>query len=199
MADHSRGRPGWLHVGPLEGRLTRAWEPGVFPPAESLLAIMTIAAVPRRLATQLAAHLSGGIVVGPGAVPDLPGFTYLREVELPLQAGTWEVSAGVYDPARRAIGVGSVPSPSVSVAAHELGHAVDDMDDRASQETFWLALHARRAAHLAPPYRQDVAELFAECFACLLTRRARRLIQLLGEESAAQQVYAWLSGRYGIG
>ncbi|NUP22190.1 MAG: hypothetical protein HOZ81_40245 [Streptomyces sp.] len=200
MAGQSRGRPGWLHVGALEARLERAWPPGAFPPAETLIAIMTLSAVPRPLGTRLAAHLVGGIVVGPGSVPDLPGFEAMRGVELPLQQGSWESSAGVYDPSRRRVGVGSMPSPSVSVAGHELGHAADHMDGLPSRSPFWLALHARTAPRLPPPYREDGAELFAEAFGCLLTRRARRLIQLFdGDEHAAQQAYTWLSGRYAIG
>ncbi|MEV5503552.1 hypothetical protein AB0M50_49925, partial [Nonomuraea fuscirosea] len=51
----------------------------------------------------------------------------------------------------------------------------------------------RRAAE------QSSDELFAEAFACVLTRRARRLIGLFGDEHAAQQAYTWLAGRYGIG
>ncbi|MFD1938473.1 MULTISPECIES: hypothetical protein [Nonomuraea] len=200
MADRSRGRPGWLHVGPLEARLTRAWDPGAFPPAPTLLAIMTLSAVPRALATRLADHLTGGIVVGTGAVPDLPGFESLRDRPLPVQAGSWERSAGVYDPGQRRIGVGSVPSPSVSVCGHELGHAVDDLDGRASQSEFWVVLHALRGSRLEPPYRQDVTELFAECFAAVLTRRAARLLRLLdGDEASAYRVYRWLCERYRLG
>ncbi|MFC4011207.1 hypothetical protein ACFOY2_28550 [Nonomuraea purpurea] len=199
MASQSRGRPGWLHVGALEPRLTRAWDPFAFPPAETLLAIMTLAAVPPMLGRRLAAHLSGGVVIGPGAVPDLPGFEPLRGIRLPVQEGSWERSAGVYDPVRRRIGVGSVPSPSVSVCGHELAHAVDHLDDKPSHSEFWIVLHALRAPYLPPPYRQDVAELFAECFACVLTRRASPLIRLLGDERVAQRAYTWLAGRYGIG
>ncbi|MEV1005060.1 hypothetical protein [Nonomuraea sp. NPDC050202] len=160
---------------------------------------MTLAAVPRALGTRLATHLDGGIVVGPGAVPDLPGFEQLRGVPLPVQQGGWERSAGVYDPTRRAIGVGSVPSPSVSVAGHELGHATDDLDGMPSQGPFWTALHAASAGRLAPPYRDMVTELYAEAFACVLVRRARRLINLLADEHTAQQAYTWLAERYGIG
>lgn len=199
MAGQSRGRPGWLHVGALEHRLTRAWNPGTFPPAEALVAVMTLSAVPRALGTRLAAHLDGGLVIGVGAVPDLPGFEPLRGVALPVQEGGWEHSAGIYDPGRRRIGVGSVPSPSISVMGHELGHAMDHLEDMPSRGAFWSHLHDLRAAHLAPPFRQDVAELYAEAFACVLTRRARRLIALFGDEDAAQRAYLWLSGRYGIG
>ncbi|MFI6743233.1 hypothetical protein ACIBI9_61020 [Nonomuraea sp. NPDC050451] len=199
MASQSRGRPGWLHVGALEERVHRAWDPGTFPPAETLLAIMTLSAVPRALGARLAAHLDGGIVVGPGAVPDLPGFEHLRGIPLPVQQGGWERSAGVYDPTRRRIGVGSVPSPSVSVAGHEVGHAADDMDGMPSHAPFWTALHAASAERLAPPYREAVTELYAEAFACVLVRRARRLIQLFGDEHAAQQAYTWFAGRYGLG
>ncbi|WP_327092544.1 hypothetical protein OIE66_18480 [Nonomuraea sp. NBC_01738] len=200
MADQSRGRPGWLHVGPLEERLTRAWPTGTFPSAENLLAIMTIAAIPRALATQLAGHLAGGIIIGPGAVPDLPGFEHLRSIPLPLQAGEWDRSAGVYDPQTRRIGIGSVPTPSVSVAAHEVAHALDHAQGAPSRSPFWVTLHAQLASRLAPPYRHDVGELFAESFAAALTKRARRLIQLMGDdEPSAQQVYTWLAGRYGIG
>jgi hypothetical protein len=163
------------------------------------LAIMTLSAVPRALGARLAAHLEGGVVVGPGAVPDLPGFETLRGVELPVQQGGWERSAGIYDPNQRRIGVGSVPSPSVSVAGHELGHAADHMEGLQSRGEFWSRLHSSRAPHLAPPYGQDVAELYAEAFACVLIRRARRLIQLFGDEDAARHAYLWFSGRYGIG
>ncbi|MFB4278395.1 MULTISPECIES: hypothetical protein [unclassified Nonomuraea] len=160
---------------------------------------MTLSAVPRALGTRLAAHLDGGIVVGPGAVPDLPGFERLRGVPLPAQQGGWERSAGVYDPTWRAIGVGSVPSPSASVAGHELGHATDDMDGMPSQGPFWTALHASCAERLDPPYRAMVTELYAEAFACVLVRRARRLIHLFADEHAAQQAYTWFTGQYGIG
>ncbi|MEV4113395.1 hypothetical protein [Nonomuraea sp. NPDC049695] len=200
MASHSRGRPGWLHVGALEERVHRVWDARTFPPAESLLAIMTLAAVPQALGRRLAAHLDGGIIVGPGSVPDLPGFEGLRGVPLPVQQGGWERSAGVYDPSRRTIGIGSVPSPSVSVAGHELGHATDHLDDLPSDGPFWTALHAANAQRLAPPFRQMRKELYAEAFACVLVRRARRLIQLFGgDEQAARETYLWLSGRYGIG
>jgi hypothetical protein len=62
-------------------------------------------------------------------VPDLAGFETLRQIRLPVQQGLWERSAGVYDPHRRRIGVGTVPSSSVSVMGHELGHATDHMED----------------------------------------------------------------------
>ncbi|GAB2942395.1 hypothetical protein GCM10027203_50980 [Nonomuraea fastidiosa] len=199
MASQSRGRPGWLHVGALEDRVRRAWDPGAFPPAETLLAIMTLSAVPRVLGDRLADHLHGGIIVGPGSVPDLPGFEHLRGTSLPVQQGWWDRSAGVYDPARRAIGVGSVPSPSAGVAAHELGHALDDMDGMPSQSPFWMGLHARSARWLAPPYRETVTELYAEAFACVLVRRARRLIQLFDDEHTARLAYTWFASRYGIG
>lgn len=199
MAGHGRGRPGWLHVGPLEERLTRGWDPGVFPDAGLLLGVMTLAAVPRGLAVRLAAHLSGGICLGPGAVPDLRGFESLRDVRLPVQDGGWDRSPGVYDPVARRIGVGTVPSPSVSVCGHELGHACDHMDGFPSRAQLWAGLHRQCADHLASPYREDAGELFAECFACVLTRRVTRLIRLLGDEARAEGVYHWLSGRYGIG
>jgi len=160
---------------------------------------MTLAAVPRVLGLRLADHLSGGLVVGPGAVPDLPDFEKLRAIPLPQQQGTWERSAGVYDPFLRRIAVGSVPSPSVNVCGHELGHALDDSDGRPSGDPWWTVLHATRRHHLAPPYREDASELFAESFACVLTRRATRLIRLLGDEQAARQVYQWMAERYGIG
>jgi len=179
--------------------LTRSWEPGTFPPAETLLAILTLAAIPQALATRLSTHLSGGIAVGPGSVPDLPGFEWLRGVALPLQAGRWERSAGVYDPRQRRIGVGSAPSPSVSVCGHEIGHATDHMDRLPSHSPFWTGLHTRTRDRLRPPYRDDVTELFAEAFACVLTRRATRLLHLIGEESEAEHVYHRLSGQYGIG
>ncbi|MFI7049020.1 hypothetical protein [Streptosporangium sandarakinum] len=199
MADRSRGRPGWLHVGPLESRLIRHWNPDTFPPAETLLAVLTLSALPQALAARLAAHLSGGIVIGPGAVPDLPGFEGLRGVPLPVQAGSWERTAGVYDPLRRRVGIGSASSPSISVCGHELGHAVDHMENRPSQAQWWSGLHARRCVHLPPPYRQDVGELFAESFACVLTRRVSRLIALIGDEPEAEGIYHWMAGRYGIG
>ncbi|WP_377237691.1 hypothetical protein [Planobispora takensis] len=199
VADHSTGRPGWLHVGPLEPRLRRHWDPGTFPPAETLLAVLTLSALPRALSVRLAVHLSGGVVIGPGAVPDLPGFGWLRGVPLPVQAGAWERSSGVYDPRRRRIGVGSAPSPSVSVCGHELGHAVDHMEDRPSGSEWWSRLHSRRGPYLHPPYRQDAGELFAESFACVLTRRVTRLIGLVEDEAAAEEIYHWMAGRYGIG
>ncbi|WP_431921288.1 hypothetical protein [Nonomuraea jabiensis] len=180
--------------------MIRAWDPDTFPPAECILTIMTLAAVPRGLATRLSAFLVGGITVGAGAVPDLPGFENLRNVDLPLQAGTWDRSPGVYDPARRRIGVGSAPSPSISVAAHELGHAVDDLDGHPSQSTFWISLHDLLASALIPPFQESVREWYAEAFACVLTRRARQLVRLMGDdESAAQQAYQWFARRYGIG
>ncbi|MFI6603730.1 hypothetical protein ACIBHX_46505 [Nonomuraea sp. NPDC050536] len=200
MSSHSRGRPGWLHVGPLEERVVRAWPPQAFPPAPALLAIMTLAAVPQGLARRLAAHLTGGIVIGVGAVPDLPGFEHLRNVRLPVQAeATWEQSAGIYDPELRRIGVGSVKSPSASVCAHELGHAIDHMDDRPSQTSFWLVLHELNREMLLPPYNASREELWAECVACVLSRQARALVRLLGDEDAARRVYLWLQDRYGLG
>ncbi|MFG1944258.1 hypothetical protein [Nonomuraea sp. NPDC048826] len=184
----------------LEHRLTRMWEPGTLPPPESLVAVMTLAAVPRALGARLADHLDGGLVVGPGSVPDLPAFEKLRAIPLPQQEGTWERSAGVYDPVLRRIAVGSVPSPSVNVCGHELGHAIDHSDGRPSADRWWTFLHALRRPRLESPYRQDASELFAESFACVLTRRTGRLITLLGgDEPAARQVYGWMSNRYGIG
>ncbi|NRQ40247.1 hypothetical protein HII36_51765 [Nonomuraea sp. NN258] len=188
-----------MHVGPLEPRLVRAWDPTAFPPPQTLLSIMTVSAVPHPLAMRLAAHLSGGILIGAGSVPDLAGFEHLRDVPLPLQPGSWTRSAGVYDPALRRIGVGSVGSPSVSVVGHELGHAVDHMDGGQSRTSAWHELHLAVRDDLAPPYRNDVAELFAEAFAAVLTRHMRRLIHLFTDEQPALQAYRWLNRRYGIG
>ncbi len=99
------GRPGWMHVGPLEERLTRGWSPDTFPDAELLLAVMTLAAVPHALAARLAAHLTGGIYLGYGSVPDLPGFESLRSLRLPVQGASWDLTPGVYDPNTRRIGM----------------------------------------------------------------------------------------------
>ncbi|MFJ2033003.1 hypothetical protein [Streptosporangium sp. NPDC087985] len=155
--------------------------------------------MPHALAVRLAAHLTGGIYVGVGSVPDLSGFEMLRSARLPVQDASWDRSPGVYDPGLRRIGVGTVASSSVSVAGHELGHATDHMDGLPSGTGFWAGLRERCHDRLGQPYRGDVTELFAECFACVLTRRVSRLIRLLGDESAAERAYHWLSGRYGVG
>ncbi|WP_268246416.1 hypothetical protein [Streptosporangium pseudovulgare] len=44
-----------------------------------------------------------------------------------------------------------------------------------------------------------MGELFAESFACVLTRRVSRLIALIGDEPEAEGIYHWMAGRYGIG
>ncbi|GAB3160924.1 hypothetical protein AB0C14_27230 [Microbispora hainanensis] len=189
-----------MHVGPLEERLTRGWSPDTFPDAELLLAVMTLAAVPHALAVRLAAHLTGGICLGYGSVPDLPGFESLRSLSLPVQDASWDLTPGVYDPNARRIGIGTVPSTSVSVCGHELGHSCDHMDGYPSRGEFWQHLQDSCRDRLMRPYREDAGELFAEAFACTLIRKVTRLIRLFGgDEASAERAYHWLSGRYGIG
>lgn len=62
-----------------------------------------------------------------------------------------------------------------------------------------LGRPARTHDHLRSPYRDDVTKLFAEAFACVLTRRVTRLIHLITEEKDAEQAYHWLAGSYNIG
>ncbi|WP_432872201.1 hypothetical protein [Microbispora rosea] len=150
----SIGRAAW----PLEKRLTRCWGPDTFPDAELLLAVMTLAAVPHALAVRLAAHLTGGICLGYGSVPDLPRFESLRSLRLPVQDASWDLTPGVYDPNARRIGIGTVPSTSVSVCGHELGHACDHMDGYPSREEFWQHLQDSCRDRLMRPYRIMLAE-----------------------------------------
>lgn len=123
----------------------------------------------------LAARHNVRTVLCDGPVTQVPGLEHLSGIR-PRGHNTnktWDTTAGCYDPASKRVvcGVGEESGPHARLAAHEVGHGLDD----------WLGLAGRpevRAAHARlhhalTPYEQQegpggdagVSEMLAETFA----------------------------------
>jgi hypothetical protein len=185
--------------------LVREWDADALPSPETVAAINRLAGLPQLIKEKLAAGLEA-IHVGDGGVPDLDQMGDLKGVPLPSGRATWDSCAGAYGD--RKIIVGSRPSPTPDVTCHEVGHALDDLDEAAGM---WLsdladftALHNRCLPHLAIEFhRRDGAssrrEFFADSFAAIASAQRPALVDMLsGDTRSALDVMLYFNVRYGI-
>jgi hypothetical protein len=197
---HPVPRDGRRHCGHLESILIRQWEDGTAAPCAALVQVIDrLAELPAHIADRLASEIRG-IWVGPGPIPRLDGLGYLSGVPLhPDQPGvTWDLVAGAFTDGL--LIVGSVRSASFDVTLHEVGHALDQIDEMSTSAEF-VALHALCRPVLANPfYRDRPAELFAEGFTLVITNYLTGLITLMsGNEARAEALWAYFRRHYQIG
>jgi hypothetical protein len=184
----------------METILVRQWEDGTPAPSPTLVqAIDRLADLPAHIADRLANEIRS-IWVGPGAVPGLDGLGHLRGVPLhPSRPHiTWDLVAGAFTDGLLLIG--SLPSGSYDVALHEVGHALDQIDQM-SVSTEFTAVHSLCRPVLANPfYRDRPAELFAEGFALVSTNYPAGLVTLMnGNEARAEVLWAYFRRHYQLG
>jgi hypothetical protein len=204
--DHPWGGDGRTHCGPLEAVLHRQWDLAAGPPPpEVVRAVESLAALPERLKRKLARGLEG-IYVGPGGVPDLDDMGHLKGRGLPSGRATWDVCAGAYG--GRKVVVGDRPSPTPDVMMHEIGHALDDVDD---PEGGWVSdgLEFQRLYAVCAPFLQSDfhrqkgvlgrREFFADAFAAIASHQRPALVDMLGGNiRLALDVMLFFNRRYGI-
>jgi len=197
---HPVPRDGRRHCGDLESVLVRQWEDGTPAPSPVLVqAIDRLAELPSHIAYRLASEIRG-IWVGPGPIPGLDGLGYLRGVPLhpdwPLI--TWDLVAGAFTDGLLVIG--GIPSSSYDVTLHEVGHALDYIDQMSASAEF-AALHSLCRPVLANPFYHDrPAELFAEGFTLVITSYPAGLVALMnGNEARAEALWAYFRRHYQIG
>ncbi|GAB3653878.1 hypothetical protein GCM10027589_12270 [Actinocorallia lasiicapitis] len=209
VPSHRIGMPalgdGRVHCGALERILFRQWDGDKPPPPDTVRAVESLAALPDRLKEKLAVGLDG-IYVGPGGVPDLDDMGHLKGRGLPSGRATWDICAGAYGD--RKIVVGDRPSPTPDVMMHEIGHALDDVDDpgggwRSDGDEF-RDLYARCDPHLISDFHNQPGvlgrrEFFADAFAAIASRQRPALVDMLGGNiRVALDVMLFFNRRYGI-
>lgn len=204
--DHPWGGDGRLHCGPLEGILYRQWDPADGTPSlEVVRAVESLAMLPERLKLKLAEGLEG-IYVGPGGVPELDDMGHLKGRRLPSGRATWDICAGAYG--NRKVVVGDRPSPTPDVMMHEIGHALDDVDD---PEGGWVSdthgfqrLYAACEPFLQSDFHRQRGQLgrrefFADAFAAIASHQRPALVDMLGGNiRLALDVMLFFNRRYGI-
>lgn len=197
---HPVPRDGRRHCGHLERVLVRQWEDGSPAPSPALVrAVDRLADLPAHIADRLADELRG-IWAGPGAVPDLDDLGRLRGVPINPDRPriTWDLAAGAFT--YGLIAVGSAESASHDVMLHEIGHALDHIDQMSAGAEF-TALHALVQPVLADTvYRDRPAELFAEGFALAAAHYPAGLVTMMnGHEARAEVLWTYFGRHYLIG
>jgi hypothetical protein len=197
---HPIPRDGRRHCGHLEAILIRQWQDGTPAPFPALVqTIDRLAELPSHIADRLVSEIRG-IWVGPGPIPGLDGLGYLRGV--PLHPGqpevTWDLIAGAFTDGL--LTVGSIRSASYDVTLHEIGHALDQIDQMSASAEF-RALHSLcRPVLVNPFYRDRPAELFAEGFTLVTTNYLAGLVMMMnGNEARAEALWAYFRRHYQIG
>lgn len=191
-----RADPGRRRCGALEPLVHREF---TVASAQNLLAldsITQIAAVP--LLCDRVLRSLDAIYVGGGAVPGLDDLGEMSGRTVPGHSYTWDRVSGVFLPGRRLIAIGDTPDEDTAdVAAHEIGHVIDYAgDDRkvplVSRSPDFRRLIDRLGSALAPQWRADRMEMFAEAFACIVVMDSTRLLDMVGgDQQAARDVLAW--------
>lgn len=203
--DRPSVRDGLVHCGALEHILYRQWDAQKGAPSpEVVRAVESLAALPDRLKEKLAIGLDG-IYVGAGGVPDLDDMGHLKGKALPSGKATWDICAGAYGD--RKIVVGDRPSPTPDVMMHEVGHALDNVDEPGSwrsDSTEFQTLYARCEQHLQSDFHSQPGvlgrrEFFADAFAAIASRQRPALVDMLGGNiRLALDVMLFFNRRYGI-
>ncbi|GAB2819914.1 hypothetical protein GCM10022221_17250 [Actinocorallia aurea] len=204
--DHRWGGDGRIHCGPLEQILVRQWDAAAGPPPDAIVrAVESLAGLPPALKEKLARGLDA-IYVGPGGVPDLDHMGELKGRALPSGAATWDICAGAYG--NRKIVVGDRPSPTPDVMMHEVGHALDDVDDPgagwASDSPEFQTLFRACSPFLRSGFHRQEGvlgrrEFFADAFAAIASHQRPALVDMLGGNiRLALDVMLFFNRRYGI-
>jgi len=180
--------------------LRRQWDPNTGIPApENVHAIDALAELPVHIATRLADNYEA-IWVGEGSVCDLDSLSYLHGQ--PVRPGdptspAWDVVPGLCT--RKMIALGTRDHVSASLVHHEVGHALDLLDEMSAREE-WRTIMMLVGEHLAHPRYLDPLEWFAESFALCSTRQASRLLRMLdGQDNLAAIVWNYFRRMYGVG
>lgn len=203
-------RDGRRHCGLLEDVLYRQWSGDGPVSPEVVRALDRLAELPEPLKEKLAEGLDG-IYVGSGGVPDLDDMGYLRGESLPSGKATWDICAGAYGD--RTIVAGDRPSPTPDVMLHEIGHALDDIDGRMTEDgprqwqsdsPEFRAVYAQCLPHLMSDFHvqgEDLGrhEFFADAFAAIASRQRPALVDMLGGDTrTALNVMLYFDRKYGI-
>jgi len=197
---HPVPRDGRRHCGDLETVLIRQWADGTPAPSPTVVrAIDRLADLPSHIAHRLATEIRG-IWVGPGPISRLDGLGYLRGVPISPDRPrvTWDLVAGAFTD--RMLVIGDIPSASYDVTLHEVGHALDQIDEMSFSAEF-AALHSLCRPALANPfYRDRPAELFAEGFTLVITNYLAGLVALMnGNDARAEALWAYFRRTYQVG
>jgi hypothetical protein len=205
VARPGQANAGFRHCGRLEEVLIREWNAETAPAQECVTAVNRLADLPLLIKEKLAVGLDA-IHVGPGGVPDLDDMGGLSGEPLPSGRATWDACAGAYGD--RKIIVGSRPSPTPDVMCHEVGHALDDLDDPdggwQSDGADFRALYGRCLPHLASEFHRHGGtlgrrEFFADAFAAIASGQRPALVEMLrGDTRTALDVMLYFNVRYGM-
>lgn len=194
---HPLTADGRRHCGILEQVIRRQWRPDTIPPAELVAAVDFLATLPGFLASRLADWLDG-IWLGDATVPGLDDLGHMAGQ--PLREGsatTWDVVPGALVGRTMVIGTGE--HLSVSLAGHEVGHAVEQMDGMADDEE-WQTIMKMCRDHLFSDKFADPREWWAESWAAVATRQFGALQRMLSGRRDLFMVVAMYHARhYGLG
>jgi len=136
--------------------LRRQWDPSRgLAPLDVVAAVDRLAGLPVHIASRLAAGMEG-IWVGAGPVTGLEHLQHLRGV--PVSPGSrhqWDIVPGAV--VGRVMAIGTGDHVSVSLVDHEVGHALDVLDDIAARPD-WQAIMRRSRPLLVIDRYQDARE-----------------------------------------
>jgi hypothetical protein len=98
----------------------------------------------------------------------------------------------------RVMAIGTGDHVSVSLVDHEVGHALEVMDDMATRPD-WQAIMHRSRPLLAIDRYQDAREWWAEAWALCATGRLSQLVRTLGgDANTAEMTWAYYRLQYGL-
>ncbi|MFI6803000.1 anthrax toxin lethal factor-related metalloendopeptidase [Streptosporangium canum] len=194
---HPIPRDGRRHCGVIERVLRRQWDPATgLPHADLIHAVDDLASLPVHIASRLAEGLDA-IWIGSGNVPDLDNLGHLRGQPTHPGGALWDTIPGICT--GRLIAIGTGPHVSASLVHHEIGHALDFMDQMSQGQEWHTIMRLCSPKLQQPRYRDSQIEWFAEAYALCISRQARRLLRMLdGDENLAAVVWNFFRRHYGI-
>lgn len=188
---------GRRHCGVLEQVIRRQWYPDTTPPAELVAAVDFLATLPGHLAFRLANWLDG-IWLGDATVPGLDDLGHMAGK--PLREGsavTWDIVPGAL--VGRTLVIGTGEHLSVSVPAHEVGHALEQMDGMADREEWQTIVAMCRGKLMADRYEENPYEWWAESWAMVATGAYGELLRMLtGHKHLLMVVAGYHVRHYGL-